>query len=458
MIFVSHRHRYRDRGGYAALTSVLFVVFSSFTLIGALTFLSFQEVRINRAFLKSVDARAAADSGVEDALWRIMSGKQISSSEVIATGIATATVAVETMGTVRTIRSSGEREQFRQAVSARIEKPSIGPGFSFGAHVGDGGLEMGNNSSVSGGVFSNGSIKGDNGAVITGDAFAAGTSSIENVRISRDARARLIKSSAVGRDAFASSKIDDTTVARDARAHELDDATISRDAYYTIVDDDTTVAGSRITPSQPPADAASAPMPIADETIQRWKNDASAKGVIASGTCAQDWSPPTSTYTVDGGVIERNLKIENNKTLILKGTVWVKCAVDVSGGGAVRLHSSYGAASGVLIADQRMHFQNNGAFQGSGTAGSYILILTTASSGGHHGSAIDLHNNASGAIFYAASGLVYLHQNVTATQLSGRTVHMENNTTLQYDAALPSTEFASGSLGTYDMKYWKETE
>lgn len=449
-----------EEQGYAALTAILLVLFSSLSIIGGLTFFSFQEVVANRAFVKSVDARAIADAGIEDALYRVMSGKQIGASETIAVGKGATTVTITTTSNTRMIRSAGSRENTRQNQEVFLDIPTIGVAFNFGAQVGDGGLEMEPNSSVIGGVFSNGNIIGANGAVITGDAFAAGSSLIKNVAVSGDTQAHLIDDSTVGGYASSTTKLDDVVVGADAHANELDDTTVNKDAYYNVTDVTSVVLGVRITPTTPPADLAALAMPVTASMIDGWKSDAQTHGVIASGTCSQDWSPPTNPYTVAGGVLERNLKLDNNEVLILKGTVWVKCSVDIANGAAIRLDSSYGPLGGVVIADGAMHFQNNGAFQGSGhsCSCSYLMLLTTASGGGHHGSAIDLHNNATGAIFYAGNGLVYLHPNVTVTQLTGRTVHLENNATLMYELGAASAKFSSGPSGGYDVKYWKEAE
>ena len=446
--------------GYVALTTVLFVLAASVAVIGGLTFFSFQEAAANRLFVKSIDARAIAEAGIEDALLRVMSGMSITSSETLGVGKGTTTVTVTTLGNTRIIRSSANRDALRQNIVVLTDISSENLGLQFGVQIGDGGLKMGQNSSVIGGVFSNGSIIGESGAVITGNAFAAGMSSIIKVMVDGDAQAHFMDDSSVGGYASSTTKLDDVIVGKDAHANELDDAIVNKDAYYNVIDGTSVVLGASHTPAIPPSDLAPLPLPIAASTIDQWKSDAEAKGVIASGGCGLDWSPPVSPYTVGGGVLERNLKLGTGKILVLKGTVWVKCSVDVDTGAAIQLDSSYGASSGVMIADGWMHFKNNGAFQGSGhpCGCSYLMLLTTASGGGHHNAAIDLHNNATGAIFYAGNGMIYLHPNVTVTQLTGRTVHLENNAKLIYELGVASAQFSPGSSGGYDIKYWKEAE
>ncbi|KKU34960.1 MAG: hypothetical protein UX48_C0021G0011 [Candidatus Azambacteria bacterium GW2011_GWB1_46_27] len=87
------------------------------------------------------------------------------------------------------------------------------------------------------------------------------------------------------------------------------------------------------------------------------------------------------------------------------------------------------------------------------------MLMSLASGGGHHGGAIDLHNNASGVIFYAANGLVYLHNNVNATQLTAKAITLDNNATISYDPGLANALFSGGgSSGSFKVKSWKEIE
>jgi len=450
----------KQENGYVALTVTLLTMIVSLTIIGGFTFFALQEARTNTAFTKSVESRYIAEGGIEDMVYRVVSGKQYSASETLDVGNGTTTLTVSTSGTQKTIRSAGKRDNFQQNLETKVTIATDAVGFYYGAQVGDGGITMEQNSSVSGGVFSNGSIIGDNGAIITGDAFAAGASAIRKVTVSGNAQAHLIDDSTVGGYASSTTKLDDTLVGLDAHTNELDDATVNNNAYYNVTDAQSVVLGSRITPTVPPADLTSLALPITQSKIDQWKSDAEQNGVIASGTCSQNWSPPTNPYTVNGGVLEKSLNLDNNQILILKGTVWVKCDVDVSNGAAIRLDPGYGQTSGMLIADGRMHLRNNGVFQGSGDPCncSYIMLLTTAGGGGHHGSAIDLHNNASGTIFYAGNGLVYLHPNVEVMQLTARAVHLENNATLVYELGVASANFSSGPSSGSDIQYWKRVE
>jgi hypothetical protein len=106
---------------------------------------------------------------------------------------------------------------------------------------------------------------------------------------------------------------------------------------------------------------------------------------------------------------------------------------------------------------------NNGTFQGSGQPGSYILILTTSPCDGispgdcaGNNSAIDILNNATGAVFYASDGLINVSNNVQATELTGRKIQLSNNAVVRYEQGLINANFTSGPGGGWQITSWKE--
>lgn len=157
----------------------------------------------------------------------------------------------------------------------------------------------------------------------------------------------------------------------------------------------------------------------------------------------------------------------NNRTLTITGSVYVRGNVDISGNGAeIKCSPSYGAQSCFIVADGWIHSVNNVTFSGSGEAGSYMMLLTTLAgcngAGGtgctHHDSAIDLHNNATGAIFYATNSQINLHNGVNASELVGYKLVLSNNAVITYEEGLANAQFSGGPGASWKQSQWKEIE
>ncbi len=189
-------------------------------------------------------------------------------------------------------------------------------------------------------------------------------------------------------------------------------------------------------------------MPISEQNIQDWKNAASAGGSINGNYTL------TSNTTIGPKKITGNLTVDNGHTLTLSGAIWVQGNLDVNNNGSLKLASSFGSSSGVIIVDGTITISNNAFFSGSGTAGSYILALSTSSSS----QAITLSNNAGAVALYAANGTIDVANNGTAKALNGYYIHLGNNAAITYDSGLANQNFVSGPSGSWNITKWKEVE
>jgi len=252
------------------------------------------------------------------------------------------------------------------------------------------------------------------------------------------------------------------TIGGSVSADTISNCTIGGNASYNVKTS-CTIGGTQTTPTTPPSDPAVQAMPITQEMIDAWKAQAEAGGTI-NGDCGDGGVagcdiPTNGTLTLGPKKINGNLILANNQTLVVSGTIYITGYIDIDNGSAIQLDPSYGTKSGLVFSDGTIHLANNGNFSGSGQVGSYLMLMSLASGGGHHGGAIDLHNNASGVIFYAANGLVYLHNNVNATQLTAKAITLDNNATISYDPGLANALFSGGgSSGSFKVKSWKEIE
>ncbi|MDO8600360.1 MAG: choice-of-anchor R domain-containing protein [bacterium] len=286
---------------------------------------------------------------------------------------------------------------------------------------------------------------------------------ISDMIIGGVAKVNILTGSEIAGDVIAVSVDDsdmDANVVADSITNCSDD--IERDASYnTLID--CVVNGTETTPIAVPDEPAPLAYPISDAQIQAWRDEAEAGDLISAG----DYNPPDDTTTPIGpGVIEGDLILDNKETLVLAGTVWVKQNLDIGNGGKIVLAGSYGELSGTLLADGWGHFENNGQFKGSDTPGSYLIVLALAECRGgdqtsnctHHNATLDLHNNATGAVFYAPNGLVNLHNGIKVTEVTARGLSLSPNAEVIYEQGIANLKFSAGPGGGYSIKRWKEVE
>src|SRR3989338_3019992 len=241
-------------------------------------------------------------------------------------------------------------------------------------------------------------------------------------------------------------EIKSVTVGGDAYGNTIEDSIVQGDAYYQEIED-TTVNGASFPGSPDPTPKA---LPITQAQIDAWKAEA-----VAGGTITGNYSPPSSqTVYLGPKKITGDLILDNNQTLVVTGTLYVQCNIDVDNNGSIQLDPSFTSFSGALVADGWIHMQNNGAFQGSGNPSSFLMMLTTAEDGTHHDAAIDLHNNVGeGTIFYAANGLVYLHNGVAAAQLTAESLYLNNLATVIYNQNLANLSFLGNAPGLHEWEF-----
>lgn len=197
-------------------------------------------------------------------------------------------------------------------------------------------------------------------------------------------------------------------------------------------------------------------LPISDGNIDKWKSDAEAGGVI-NGDYTLSSSISLGPKKIDG-----NLTIDGSKVLTLTGTIWVTGNVEMENGAKIKLHSSYGANSGIVVADKRVAVENNSVFEGSGQSGSYVMILTTSDcpisdycAGSY---AMDISNNVDAVILNAQKGTIRMSNNANAKQITAYRIFLDNNTTLDYEQGIANTSFTSGPTGGWTINSWAETE
>jgi len=427
---------YQNQNGIIALLITVIAMFLTVSLATSAVFVFLNRAKASKNIVFSYEAIYASESGVEDALLRIVDDTKslpAANPYTLQVGASTASTTIGSeIGGSRTITSLGSRRSRARKASLSITFNTESVNFFFGAQVGAGGVSMGNGSKIEGNLFSNGSVEG--GGTITDSLTIAGDGN----------------------------NMKDVTVGGDAVAYSCTDSTITGSLLHVVggVVDGCTAGGgitSQATSTAPIA------LPISTSTISNWKQDAINGGTISAG----DFNPPKDSTSIIGpGVIVGDMILKNGQIVILTGTVYVQGDIDIDDGKAsITLSAQYGSNSGIMLTDGWIHIKNNAFLAGSGQEGSNLMILTTSGCDGtssvgctHHNAAVDLHNNASGAIIYAGDGFVHLHNNVEVKEITAYKLELTNNAVIKYESGLANSMFSSGPSGGWQISSWIEIE
>ncbi len=190
-------------------------------------------------------------------------------------------------------------------------------------------------------------------------------------------------------------------------------------------------------------------MPISEQNILDWKNEAAEGGTHFGDITIDGISTSLGPKRITG-----NLIVTNNAHLTMTGNIWVEGDMDISNNAVVSLSPSYGTSDGTMIVDGIIDISNNAIFNGSGSEGSYIMALSTSTST----LAITLANNGGAVTLYAANGTVNLANNSTAKALNGKYINLNNNAVVIYDEGLANSNFVNGPSGGWNIRSWKEVK
>jgi type 1 fimbria pilin len=151
--------------------------------------------------------------------------------------------------------------------------------------------------------------------------------------------------------------------------------------------------------------------------------------------------------------ITGNLLIDGGGTLTVSGTLWIEGTITLTGGGKVKLASSYGSNSGAIISDGYVVLTGGSDFAGSGYSGSYPFLITTSSCpaapGCNGNSAIYLSGGAGTVALVAQNGNVNIEGGSSLKAVVGKQITMSGGATLYYDAGLINENFLSGPGGSW---------
>jgi fibronectin-binding autotransporter adhesin len=169
-------HDTKQKGNVLIIVMLLFVVIS-LSIASGLVVPVLRANRIARSELKSKQSYFLAESGIEDAYYRIKNSKQISASETLILDGQTATTTITTVGTSqKTIVAQGDVDNVQRKITA-VLATGEGIAFNYGLQAGNGGMTIGGNSTIDGNIYSNGTVSAIS-ATVTGSVIAADSAAL----------------------------------------------------------------------------------------------------------------------------------------------------------------------------------------------------------------------------------------------------------------------------------------
>jgi hypothetical protein len=197
--------------------------------------------------------------------------------------------------------------------------------------------------------------------------------------------------------------------------------------------------------------------PISDGNIAEWKSQAEA------GTATTSIAISSGSMTFGPGTVTGDVAVTGSGVLKLRGTVYVHGNITVSGNSAqVRVDPSLGTNGTIIVVDGRVETSNGGQLTGSGTSGSFIMVVSTntcpSGSGCNLHNAIEIGNNSGTVILNAQSGTIQFTNNSTASQVTANKILLTNNASVTYESGLQDPNFTTGPSGSWAIDSWKEVE
>ncbi len=216
--------------------------------------------------------------------------------------------------------------------------------------------------------------------------------------------------------------------------------------------------------------------PFSSANIDEWKASADSSNVYAGSlSFGGSTSSTTGSMEVTGSVtvggsavvtfggattIDGNLSVTNSGRLTLSSPLYVKGDLTVSGSGNLSLASSYGASSGMIVVDGKVNLGGSGAVSGSGTTGSYIVMVSNSTCGGTTSCsgayAMDISGSAGAVVLLTQYGGINFQGSAGAKAAVGYLMNMSGSATLTYESGLADINFSSGPSGAWNVDSWQE--
>lgn len=450
--------RIKDRqSGQMIITVVIFALIIM-VAVSSLVGYAMLQIQAQRQAVGRTLGLSIAEAAVESAIWKLNNQPGYNGESGTGYNGGVYNITLTTLGNSKIIRAEAFVPDAAAPKAKRVVQVTATTGttnyaFNYGVQVGDGGLEMSNSSRVIGNVYSNGNIVGTNSARISGTAIVAGPAGIiDGMDVDENSWAyRIQNNSAVGGNAT-HAILQNTSVGGNVVADSIASCSVGGNATYDTRSS-CSVGGSATTPNPNPfVPAEVLPLPISEAQIDLWEQEAAAGGVVST----QSYS--SGSRTLGPKKINGNLILNNTAEVVVTGTLWVTGEIRLSNSAILRLDPSFGAAGGVVLAgidessaNGYIEINNSAQTLGSGTAGSYLLLLSQRE--GLGSTAIAQTNGSGSAILYAGEGLIALTNSSAMKEITARKLRISNSATVTYESGLANAQFTSGPAGGWEVLF-----
>ncbi|TSC67794.1 MAG: Uncharacterized protein G01um101472_303 [Parcubacteria group bacterium Gr01-1014_72] len=420
-----------QRGQAVIVATVFFLLISLTIMFGIIS----PVLRHIESIAESGQSRGSfytAEALNEDLLYRIEENMTVPPAPTLSLNGATAVGTITDVADGKEVLVTGTQAGLVRTLKSHLTFGS-GASFFYGVQSGQGGITMINSSLVIGNLYSNGPVTGSNSNLVQGDVVSAGPAGL----------------------------IDGVHATLSAWAHTILNSTIDKDAHYTTISN--TTVGGTLFPGSP--DQVPSPLPISDEQITLWENDALAGGTHTS-PCPYSI---TGNVTLGPKKIDCDLNVSGSAVITLLGPLWVSGNIGISNSADVRIDPSVGSKSIAIIADNpsdrtagsRITISNTTQFFGSGSPNSYVLLVSQNNSAEQGGGtdAIRISNSATGdLLLYAGHGKIELANSVSLKEVTAYKISLSNTAQVTYETGLASLLFTAGPGGGYVFDRWREVE
>ncbi len=429
----------------ASIVLVLLLGLAATFVVIAASSMGVGNVQIESYTAASDQAWYAAQSGIDEVMFRLRSKQDFGSSYTATLTLqsgATVSATITGDSNAKIATATGFYQNTSRRLEVSVASSSSKASFIFAAQSGDGGFELEGNTLVtgkngeSGNVYSNGNVlgakanAGNAGSRIFGSVWATGyigglsAPTTEGPYIQKTAKANALSGCLVGGDVYAPAP---------------PGVKCTYSGTYHLA-------------------SAPAPVPLASVDAAYWKDQA-ATGASWTGDCTvlgSGGSDCTAGTAKLGDIkINGNLSVPGGSDFTLTGPVWVVGDIDISQNNQLYTDESAGKDSVVIIASDpsnpavkgRITTSSNVTFNRNSQGAGLIFISENTGIDCSSSPAISVTSNTATVVFVSQEGCINISSNSVISGVLGRKIHIKNNSTLLYDPSLAQAIVGSDTTG-----------